>query len=82
MRNEMTAVVAHKGGQRGGEPDEVQARSMLVVTLRRLRRSHTAIVGLTIVVLLLLVAALADVLAPYSPRKPPIVWRSPVGATP
>ena len=36
---------------------------MLVVTLRQLRRSHTAMVGLVIVVLLLLVAALADVLA-------------------
>ena len=56
---------------------------MLVVTLRRLRRSHTAMVGLTIVVLLLLVAALADVLAPYSPRKPlPTLWPSPLGATP
>ena len=71
MRNEMTAVVAPQGRTTRGEPDEVQARSMLVVTLRRLRRSHTAMVGLTIVVLLLLVAALADVLAPTAPRKPP-----------
>src|SRR4030095_10487125 len=35
--------------------------------VRRLRRSFTALVGLAIVVLLLTVAALADVLAPYSP---------------
>ena len=69
MRNEMTAVVAPQGQIMRGESDEVQARSMLVVTLRRLRRSHTAMVGLAIVVLLLLVAALADVLAPYSPTQ-------------
>jgi len=37
------------------------------MTLRRLRRSKTAVVGLAIIVLLFLVAALADVIAPYSP---------------
>jgi len=37
------------------------------MTLRRLRRSKTALVGLAIIVLLFLVAALADVIAPYSP---------------
>jgi peptide/nickel transport system permease protein len=35
--------------------------------VRRLRKSVTALVGLAIVVVLLVVAALADVLAPYSP---------------
>jgi len=35
--------------------------------LRRLRRSHTAVVGAVIVAVLLVVAALADVLAPYDP---------------
>ena len=83
MRHEMTVVVAPQGQTRAS--DEVQARSMLVVTLRRLRRSHTAMVGLVIVVLLLLVAALADVLAPYSPTQttPSSMaepnWRHPMG---
>src|SRR5262249_32755037 len=49
------------------EDGEVTTRGMLAITLRRLRRSHTAMVGLVIVCLLLLVALLADVLAPYSP---------------
>jgi len=40
---------------------------MWLMTLRRLRRSKTAIAGLAIIVLLFLVAALADVIAPYSP---------------
>src|SRR5262249_42014662 len=35
--------------------------------LRRLRRSHTAVVGAVIVALLVVVALGADVLAPYSP---------------
>ncbi|HTO12606.1 MAG TPA: ABC transporter permease [Candidatus Binatia bacterium] len=35
--------------------------------LRRLRRSHTAVLGAAIVAVLLVVAALADVLAPYDP---------------
>lgn len=54
--------------------------------LRRLRRSKTALLGLAIVVVLLLVAALADVLAPQSPivsnqaetfRSPS--WEHPLG---
>jgi len=40
---------------------------MWLMTLRRLRRSKTALVGLAIIILLFLVAALADVIAPYSP---------------
>ncbi len=35
------------------------------MTFRRLRRSHTAIFGMSIAVLVFLVAALADVIAPY-----------------
>jgi len=49
------------------DPSETTARSMWLMTLRRLRRSKTALVGLAIIVLLFLVAALADVIAPYSP---------------
>lgn len=45
----------------------VQAESMLAQTYRRLKRSHTALFGLCIVILLILVAIFADVLAPYSP---------------
>ena len=35
------------------------------MTFRRLRRSHTAVFGMSIAVLIFLVAALADVIAPY-----------------
>ena len=35
------------------------------MTFRRLRRSHTAIFGMSIAVLVVLIAALADVIAPY-----------------
>jgi peptide/nickel transport system permease protein len=58
---------------------------MARITLRRLRRSHTAMVGLTIVLLLLLVAVLADVLAPYGPTQTtpnsmaPPTWGHPMG---
>jgi peptide/nickel transport system permease protein len=58
---------------------------MALITLRRLRRSHTAMVGLTIVLFLLLVAVLADVLAPYGPTQTtpnsmaPPTWGHPMG---
>jgi peptide/nickel transport system permease protein len=35
------------------------------MTFRRLRRSHTAVFGMSIAVLIVLIAALADVIAPY-----------------
>lgn len=43
-----------------------RSESMWAQTSRRLKRSHTAVFGLSVVVCLLLVALLADVLAPYS----------------
>jgi peptide/nickel transport system permease protein len=49
--------------------EETTARSMWLITLQRLRRSKTAMVGLAIVVLLLLVAALASLIAPYNPTQ-------------
>jgi len=49
--------------------EETTARSMWLITLQRLRRSKTAMVGLAIVVLLLLVAASASLIAPYSPTQ-------------
>jgi len=67
MRNEMTATVATR--VESAAPAETTARSMWRITLRRLRRSKTAMVGLVIVILLLLIAAFADVLAPHSPTE-------------
>ncbi len=55
-----TAVAVPAGRGSRTESPTMQA-------IRRLRRSKTALVGLGIVVALLLVAALADVLAPHSP---------------
>ncbi len=48
-------------------PKRVQSISLLTQTARRLKRSYTALAGLSIVTLLVLVAIFADVLAPYSP---------------
>ena len=45
----------------------VSSESLLAQTARRLKRSYTALFGLGIVVLLILVAIFADVLAPYDP---------------
>lgn len=85
MRNETTAVIAPQTPLDILAQHEVTARSMWSITLRRLRRSKTAMVGLTIVVLLLLVATFADVLAPYSPTQTtpesisPPTWEHPMG---
>src|SRR5262245_60373515 len=49
-------------------PDRVTGvTSPLAMAVRRLRRSATALVGVVIVAVLLLVALFADVLAPQSP---------------
>jgi peptide/nickel transport system permease protein len=85
MQHEVTTAVASQRQTIGLEHDEVTARSMALITLRRLRRSHTAMVGLTIVLLLLLVAVFADVLAPYGPTQTtpnsmaPPTWGHPMG---
>ena len=57
--------------------EEAMARSMWRITLLRLKRSKTAMIGLTIVALLLLVALLAEVVAPYSPTETTAVSISP-----
>jgi peptide/nickel transport system permease protein len=44
-----------------------RSESQFAIAVRRLKRSYTALFGLGIVVLLILVAAFADVLAPYNP---------------
>jgi len=56
------------GEARRGAPGERSA-SPLAEALRRLRRSTTALFGLAIVLLLVLVAVFADVLAPQSPTE-------------
>jgi peptide/nickel transport system permease protein len=64
-----------------------RARSMLVITLRRLARSYSALWGLCMVCTLVLIAALADVIAPYGPAQmvpgggslEPPSWQHPMG---
>jgi peptide/nickel transport system permease protein len=64
-----------------------RARSMLVITLRRLARSYSALWGLCMVCTLVFVAAFADVLAPYGPAQiisgggslEPPTWQHPMG---
>src|SRR2546428_10739309 len=46
-----------------------RARSMLVIILRRLARSYSALWGLCMVCGLIVVAAGADMLAPYGPAQ-------------
>ncbi len=46
-----------------------RARSMLVITLRRLARSYSALWGLCMVCALIALAALADLIAPYGPAQ-------------
>ena len=46
-----------------------RARSMLIITLRRLARSYSALWGLCMVCALIVVAACADGLAPYGPAQ-------------
>ncbi|HEY7709258.1 MAG TPA: ABC transporter permease [Candidatus Entotheonella sp.] len=47
-------------------PAKARSETLWAQTSRRLKRSHTAIFGLLVVIALILVAAFADVLAPYS----------------
>lgn len=47
-----------------------KTKNLLAITWQQLRRSKTGMVGLTIVLLLLMVAAGADVIAPYNPTAP------------
>lgn len=46
-----------------------RSESQFAVAMRRLKRSYTALFGLGIVLLLILVAIFADVIAPYSPTN-------------
>lgn len=59
----------------------VRSESMFAVTSRRFKRSHTAVFGLCIVILLVLVAIFADVIAPYNPitNSPSETFQTPNG---
>jgi peptide/nickel transport system permease protein len=48
---------------------QIPSESLFLQTALRLKRGKTALFGLTIVILLLVAALLADVLAPYSPVR-------------
>jgi peptide/nickel transport system permease protein len=48
-------------------PAKARSETLWSQTSRRLKRSHTAVFGLVVVIVLILVATFADVLAPYSP---------------
>jgi peptide/nickel transport system permease protein len=69
MRHEASFAIASPALGDVPEAIETSARGTWATTLRRLRRSKTAMLGLGIVLLLFLVATLADVLAPYSPTQ-------------
>ena len=69
MSNEATFGMTPPAVLDSLQDQEAMARSMWQITLQRLKRSKTAMIGLTIVTLLLLVAAFAGVIAPYSPTQ-------------
>jgi peptide/nickel transport system permease protein len=56
------------GAERQATP-KYRAHSMIGITLRRLARSYSALWGLLMVCGLILIAALADVIAPYGPAQ-------------
>ena len=62
------ATVAVEHGARAALP-HYRTRSMLSITLRRLARSYSALWGLCMVCGLILVAVLANVIAPYGPAQ-------------
>jgi peptide/nickel transport system permease protein len=53
----------------GGATPTYRARSLLGMTLRRLARSYSALWGLFMVCALILIAACADLIAPYGPAE-------------
>ena len=61
-----TAVIEPAAG-RFGRQAAPSSESLMAQTARRLKRSYTALFGLGIVVLLIVVAIFADLLAPYDP---------------
>jgi len=64
----LVATVAVDHGQRGATPP-YRARSLFGLTLRRLARSYSALWGLCMVCGLLVIAASADLVAPYGPAQ-------------
>src|SRR5262245_32345352 len=62
------ATVTVEHGARGALP-HYRTRSMLSITLQRLARSYSALWGLCMVCGLILIAVLADVIAPYGPAQ-------------
>jgi peptide/nickel transport system permease protein len=60
-------------------PPIATGQSLQAIAWRQLWRKHTAIVGLSLIVLLVLTATFADVLAPYSPIATGAIPMSPPG---
>jgi peptide/nickel transport system permease protein len=71
MANSQGMAVETVAAQRGvrGATTQYRTRSMLGITLRRLARSYSALWGLCMVCGLIVIAALADVIAPYGPAQ-------------
>jgi peptide/nickel transport system permease protein len=66
MKRQLLGTTAIVGEMAPPLTQRVKSESLFAQTSRRLQRSHTALFGLAIVILLVLVAIFADVLAPYS----------------
>ncbi len=67
MKKQLLGTIAVVGEMVPPAVVHVQSESLFAQTARRLKRSKTALFGLALVILLVVVAIFADALAPYSP---------------
>ncbi len=67
MKRSLFSTMAVAGELAPPAAPRVRSESLYAQTVRRFKRSHTAVLGLAIVLLLILVAIFADVIAPFHP---------------
>jgi peptide/nickel transport system permease protein len=79
MKKQLLGTTAIVGEMAPPVLQRVRSESLFAQTSRRLQRSHTALFGLAVVLLLVLVAIFADLLAPYSAihNSPTEMFQSP-----
>ena len=63
------AMTKNKTGSAAAVPAKAKKKSMTVQVIKRLRKNRTAMAGAIIMVLLILIAVLAPLIAPYSPTE-------------
>ena len=81
MKKHLFGTMAAVGEIAAPAPAQVRSESLFSQTSRRFKRSHAALFGLGIVILLIVVAIFADVIAPYNPiaNSPSETFQTPNG---